>query len=283
MFSLLKRERIISRASSILLAVLLILPACRFSRASNKPATLEEAVEEVPADTIPAGAKALLKAYPDFIESYSDNQLIFRDGSSMVYDDGEEKDHMKRLDYSDPEDMFFHKYYTGPVHEPEYCYDPGRSRCEALFKKMYGSSAAEVRTHLVDVQWFGQKIPFTSVNSAADSLRAVQADILANHPELKKYFDKSSSFYWRPVRGAQRLSAHSYGVTIDICTEFSNYWRWSNRGKEELDVLPSFQNRIPDEVIMAFERHGFIAGAKWYHFDSMHFEFRPELLYYEGE
>lgn len=28
----------------------------------------------------------------------------------------------------------------------------------------------------------------------------------------------------------------------------------------------------------AFERHGFIWGAKWYHYDSMHFEYRPELL-----
>jgi hypothetical protein len=262
--------------------MLLMLPACRFSRASNTSPPPEEAVEEeVPA--IPAGAKALLKAYPDFIVSYSDNQLIFCDGTSMVYDDGEQKDHLTRLDCSDPEDMFFHKYFTGPVHEPENCYDPGRFRCEALFKKMYGSSAEEVRTHLVDVQWFGQKIPFTSVNGAADSLRAVQADILADHPELKKYFSNSSSFCWRTVRGARRLSAHSYGMTIDIGTKFSNYWRWSYRGKEELDVLPSFQNRIPDEVVMAFERHGFIAGAKWYHFDSMHFEFRPELLYYEGE
>jgi hypothetical protein len=27
-----------------------------------------------------------------------------------------------------------------------------------------------------------------------------------------------------------------------------------------------------------FERHGFIWGGKWGHFDTMHFEYRPELL-----
>ncbi|MBO4434055.1 MAG: M15 family metallopeptidase [Bacteroidales bacterium] len=271
--------RIFLTASSVLVA-LLLLPACRFGRASANTSAPEPVVEEAP--SIPPGAMALIRAYPEFIDSYSDNQLLFRDGSSMVYDDGVAKSYLERLDDADPEDMFADVYYTGPVRVPEYCYDPGRGRCEALFKKMYGSSAAEVRKHLVDVQWFGQKIPFTSVNGAADSLRAVAADIMANHPEMKKYFDKSSSFYWRAVRGAQRLSAHSYGMTVDICTEYSNYWRWSNPGKEELDEL-EFKNRIPDEVIMCFERHGFIAGAKWYHFDSMHFEFRTELLYYGRE
>ena len=232
--------------------------------------------------SIPSGARALMLAYPGFIGSYSDNKLVFLDGSTLEYDDGISKTYLERLDNSDPEDMFADRYYTGPVKEPQYCYDPGRGRCEALFKKMYGGSEAEVRKHLADVTWFGQKLKFTTVNAAADSLRAVEADILRNHPSLQKYFAKSSTFYWRQVRGAQRLSAHSYGMTIDICVEYSNYWRWSNPGKDELDTL-QFQNRIPDEIIMCFERHGFISGAKWYHFDTMHFEFRPELLYHGRE
>ena len=28
----------------------------------------------------------------------------------------------------------------------------------------------------------------------------------------------------------------------------------------------------------AFEAEGFIWGGRWYHFDTMHFEYRPELL-----
>jgi len=29
-----------------------------------------------------------------------------------------------------------------------------------------------------------------------------------------------------------------------------------------------------------FEHHGFIWGGKWWHFDTMHFEYRPEIIAY---
>jgi hypothetical protein len=29
--------------------------------------------------------------------------------------------------------------------------------------------------------------------------------------------------------------------------------------------------------VAVFEREGFIWGGKWYHFDPIHFEYRPEL------
>ena len=32
------------------------------------------------------------------------------------------------------------------------------------------------------------------------------------------------------------------------------------------------------KIVEIFERHGFIWGGKWYHYDTMHFEYRPELL-----
>jgi hypothetical protein len=35
---------------------------------------------------------------------------------------------------------------------------------------------------------------------------------------------------------------------------------------------------MPEEIVAIFEKHGFIWGGKWYHFDTMHFEYRPELL-----
>ena len=31
-------------------------------------------------------------------------------------------------------------------------------------------------------------------------------------------------------------------------------------------------------IVDVFERNGFIWGGKWYHYDTMHFEYRPELL-----
>ena len=211
---------------------------------------------------VPAYAEALLSAYPDHLSHYRD---------------GREKSFPERPDHTDVEDMFQDVYRTGELQTPDYLSDPGRYRCEAFFKRIYGSSRKKVRRRLVSVDWFGQKIPFTKVNHAADSLKAVEREIKSCYPHFEKYFENSSSFNWRPVRGADRMSAHSYGMTIDICVDSSDYWRWDDRGKEELDEI-AYHNRIPEEIIHVFERHGFISGARWYHYDTMHFEFRPELL-----
>jgi hypothetical protein len=35
---------------------------------------------------------------------------------------------------------------------------------------------------------------------------------------------------------------------------------------------------MPREIVEIFERHGFIWGGKWYHYGTMHFGYRPELI-----
>ena len=242
--------------------IALCFPAC----------TVQSDVEE-----IPQYAQALLLAYPDYLSHYKNGHLYFRGGGSIICDDGMEKGFLERLDHADVEDMFYDVYRTGEPQVPDYLSDPGRYRCEAFFKKVYGSQEKKVRKQLVTVDWFGQKIPFTKVNHAADSLKAVETEIKASYPQYEDYFRQSSSFNWRSVREANRMSAHSYGIAIDICVDYSDYWRKSNPEEEELDEIV-YQNRIPEEIIQVFEHHGFISGARWYHYDTMHFEFRPELL-----
>jgi hypothetical protein len=39
-----------------------------------------------------------------------------------------------------------------------------------------------------------------------------------------------------------------------------------------------WENRIPQFIVDAFEAEGFIWGGRWYHYDTMHFEYRPELF-----
>lgn len=224
---------------------------------------------------VPANAQKLIDAYPDMQLTYSDNAIVFPDGTRIVYDDGKEKDFVTKLDNSDIEDMFSMTYDTS-VDEPAYLNDCGRSRCEALFKKMYGNSAAEVQKNLVKIEWFGQQLPITKVNGVSEKLKAVYEE-LKQKPELKKYLLQASSFYWRQVRGANRLSAHSYGIAFDINVSNSNYWLWSNKGKSETDHI-KYANRIPMEIVKVFEKHGFIWGGRWYHYDTMHFEYRPEFL-----
>ena len=229
----------------------------------------------ISSDTIPENVRKIMKVYPDFNVSYSDNHLVFTDGTTIVYDDGREKSFVEKLDDCDVEDMFSMTYDRDAT-IPAYLNDCGRGRSEQLYKKMYGDNEAEVKNNLVDVEWFGQKIPFTKVNGANLQLAKVAAD-LKTMPEMKKYLTKASSFYWRKVRGANRQSAHSYGIAIDINTTYSNYWLWSNPKCSETDKL-KYENQIPLEIVKVFEKHGFVWGGRWYHYDTMHFEYRPELL-----
>ncbi|MBP5136554.1 MAG: M15 family metallopeptidase [Paludibacteraceae bacterium] len=223
----------------------------------------------------PKNAQRVIDAYPDMQLTYSDNKIVFPDGSAITYDDGKKKDFKTMLDYSDIEDMFFMTYDT-TADKPGYLEDCGRSRNEALFRKMYGNSAAEVQRNLVRIDWFGQQLPITKVNGADKQLRAIYNE-LKNKPELKKFLLKASSFNWRQVRGANRMSAHSYGIAVDINVANSDYWLWKNPGKGETDSIV-YANRIPMEIVRIFEKHGFIWGGRWYHYDTMHFEYRPEFL-----
>lgn len=105
--------------------------------------------------------------------------------------------------------------------------------------------------------------------STAEALRRV-SEALDNHPEWAPYLKGASTLIWRKISGTDRLSAHSFGIAIDIHVEHADYWRWSKSG--------DYRNRIPEGLVAVFEQNGFIWGGCWSHFDTMHFEYRPELL-----
>lgn len=226
-------------------------------------------------DSIPLYAHKVIEAYPDFGIVYEDGYLVFTDGTKIECDDMKEKSFAEKLDNCDIEDMFSMKYDTVAT-KPLFLNDCGRGRCEELYKKMYGSTESEARKNLVPVEWFGQNIPFSKVNGASEQLKKVSLE-LQKLPQYRKYLTNASSFYWRKVRGANRQSAHSYGIAIDINTTFSNYWLWSNPKSNEIDEI-EYVNRIPIDIVKVFEKYGFIWGGRWYHYDTMHFEYRPELI-----
>jgi len=172
--------------------------------------------------------------------------------------------------------MFRYTYRRGKVVAPSKNYDPGRIRYEPLFFRMYGSSASVARRNLVSINWFGQRIRVTRVNGVASKLKAVERE-LAKIPNIRKYLRPiGGTFKWRKIAGTSRMSVHSFGAAIDINVKYSAYWRW-NKGKYR------YQNKIPLSIVKVFEKHGFIWGGRWYHYDTMHFEYRPELLNMRGE
>ncbi|MBQ3691473.1 MAG: M15 family metallopeptidase [Bacteroidales bacterium] len=256
------------------LIIILIFVSCTIAQTNNGSVAKDTLVVQNN-DTIPWGAKKLILSYPALNLKYADNHIIFPDGEKIVYDDGRKKTFIEQLDDCDIEDMFSMEYDTVSM-PPKYLNDCGRGRSEQFFKKVYGKSAAEVSANLEKVNWFSQQIPMTKINGVSDTLKIIAKE-LAQKPHLKKYFEKSSSFYWRQVRGAKRLSAHSYGIAIDINVANSTYWLWANKNKSETDSI-KYANKIPLEIVKIFEKHGFIWGGRWYHYDTMHFEYRPELM-----
>ena len=235
------------------------------------------------ADNIPPKANAFLRAYPNFFTGYKENALLCRDGSGLTFDDGRKKTYEQLLSDADPEDELYQDYPTGPASfaAPAVNFDPGRYRCAALFKKMYGATASEVESHLTTIPWLPHSahtyVRVTNINGVDRQLAAISAELDQLPPEDKKYVLKTGgTFNWRPIAGSDQLSAHSFGIAIDIDPDFSDYWRWSTAGNSSR-LIP-YHNRIPRRIVEIFERHGFIWGGKWYHYDTMHFEYRPELL-----
>ena len=239
------------------------------------------AVTRAYAENIPSTASAFLRAYPNFFAGYQDNALLCRDGSKLTFDDGRKKTYEQRLSDADPQDELYQTYPTGPdsYATPAVNYDPGRYRCAELFKKMYGSSAKEVESHLTTIPWLPNSahtfVRITTINGVDRQLAAVSAELDQLPPQEKKYVLKTGgTFNWRPIAGSDQLSAHSFGIAIDIDPTYSDYWRWNGGGGSSIP----YRNRIPHRIVEIFERHGFIWGGKWYHYDTMHFEYRPELL-----
>lgn len=229
---------------------------------------------------IPEPVQSILKHYPQ-VSHFKDNYLWFKDGSKLIYDDGKQKSVDDLLNQPDIEDMFTYRYGDWDSKNIIRDFDPGRIRNEDFFKKIYGQSKDAVSNQLKSVSWcpklIGQTIRITSVNGLNKIVDSLSKE-LDNHPEFKEYLKNiGGTFNWRKISGTNRQSMHSFGMTIDINTGYSNYWQWDCNCKDEHKSL-SYKNKIPLKLVEIFERYGFIWGGKWYHYDTMHFEYRPELL-----
>ena len=228
---------------------------------------------------------ALAAAYPKALQALeirSDQRLLVcLAGQKFIYDDGITKTPEQRLDHPDIKDMFHDTYpLANPTDRLPKDFDPGRYRVDALFMALYGDSESAVAGNCVVVQFCGNSVKFNARYGAADALRAVSADLtplLAQKPEIRSYVDKlAGTFNWRKVAGTESLSNHSFATAIDLNVKKAAYWRWVPPTQ-----LETFSRKNwPSEVIEAFERHGFIWGGKWWHFDTMHFEYRPEIIAY---
>jgi D-alanyl-D-alanine carboxypeptidase-like protein len=229
-------------------------------------------------------AAALIKAYPDFLDRIEQNDLVWKDGTRMRIDDGEgAKSFDALLDHPDIKDMFLMKYPLGEQGlAPEVNFDPGRVHYDPLFRKMYGDCRTDdVMANAANVVWlpakYGKNLKFSKINGAAAALQRVSDELDQLSRRFLTYLAPTQGTYnCRPVAGSNRQSTHGLGIAIDIARAHSHYWRWS---KSDGEGHFRYRNEIPWEIVRIFETHGFIWGGKWYHYDTMHFSYRPEILF----
>jgi hypothetical protein len=231
--------------------------------------------------SLKAALDNLVEAYSNALIGHDDKVLRWRDGAEMpLSDSNDSKPFEELLRHASISDQMRMAYPRGALDQPPSAdSDPGRLRNTAFFTKMYGDCAkGEVSPHLVSLSWlpksWGQPIRITSLNGVDRQLRAVSAEIDALPDKIKRAaYPIAGTYNCRTVADTGAPSPHSYGIAIDLNTRYSDYWFWQPH-----DGAIVYRNRMPQEIVAIFEKHGFIWGGKWYHFDTMHFEYRPELL-----
>ena len=199
---------------------------------------------------------------------------VLPDGARVPFDDGKVKTFEQRLDAPDLKDIFLIPYRAGPIRAIEVeNEDPGRVRVEALLAATYGGQG-EAAAEQARIRFLGMPVRVhrkiaPALARVADRLGLAQkAD-----PGLERFLRRlSGGFAARKIAGTERTSAHAFGIAIDLDRSESDYWRWQKSKPLR------WHNRFPQAIVDAFEAEGFIWGGRWYHYDTMHFEYRPELF-----
>ncbi|MDR0504132.1 MAG: M15 family metallopeptidase [Treponema sp.] len=166
-------------------------------------------------------------------------------------------------------------------------------RSTHLYDAIWGiSSRSEADAMMIRHTFLGK--PLTVHKDILDKLILAENDIVTaakTKPVIQRWINsinKIESYNWRNIAESQNRSNHSYGLAIDILPKSfggkETYWLWTSQNKKTDWWSIPYNQRYhqPDEVIKIFEKHGFIWGGKWPEYDTMHFEYRPEILLYNG-
>jgi hypothetical protein len=224
----------------------------------------------------------LVAAYPDHLAAIDGDWLVWRDGTRMPIGVAKPaRPFEEMLRSATLADQLRQAYAPGPMAEPPpRDHSPGRLRHTPFFLRMYGDCRqGETAARLRRVTWMPrtrpQALSVTTVNDVAARLERV-TDALEGLPDRFKAFliPSAGSFNCRAVADTGLPSMHGYGAAVDIATRHSDYWAWARSRGEP----PPWRNRIPFEIVEVFEAERFVWGGKWWHYDTMHFEYRPELF-----
>ena len=161
-------------------------------------------------------------------------------------------------------------------------------RSEAFLVQLYdaaGRAATERHITTVDFLGFQVRVHDRIAGPLGAAAREIQEARRAD-PRVAAFLRGVTSvdgFNYRDVAGTSSRSYHGYGLAVDFIPHSyggkAAYWRWAMGSTSEWWTIP-YEKRwmMPLAVVNAFERQGFVWGGKWLFFDTMHFEYRPEIL-----
>ena len=172
-------------------------------------------------------------------------------------------------------------------HVREEAANPPR-RHEGFFGRLLqAGSRAETEARVVRMEVAGFTVtvherleqPLSRVSEELRDLRQADPAVAA----FLRGLVEMNGYNYRYVEGTRSRSLHSYGLAVDLVPRSYGgkhaYWMWAMSKVPDFWTVP-YERRwmVPLPIVEAFERHGFIWGGKWLFFDTMHFEFRPEIL-----
>ena len=222
---------------------------------------------------IPAPLACLERYYS--IKAVERNGTFFGElpgGDVVPWEDAKERTFEEKLSHPSLKDTLsipYHKGIIQPVTAVDE--DPGRIRVDSLFSATYPTKASD----LVAISFFGKQLRVhKKAVEAFSRVRArLEKAVAADRKLLPFLTSAGGTFNKRNIAGTDRPSAHSYGISLDLDPDRTEYWRWQKPASPV-----RWRNRTPQAIVDAFEAEGFIWGGRWYHYDTMHFEYRPELL-----
>lgn len=224
----------------------------------------------------------LMMSYPNnitTIEKINDKvYLVMKSGKKILYDDKMKKSDEEKLANPDLQDVL-EQYY--PLDKKDMVMDknfnPGRARSYHLLNEVYGNSRKSIEKNLVNLKYVYPNYQFNKQNSAnvsLDNALKTLVPLCKNRNDISNIlYPGSGTYNYRLISGTNRLSPHSYGITIDLKSDKRDYWKWGNKKDAEKRL-----SEYPKDLVKTFEDNNFIWGGKWGYFDILHFEYRPEII-----
>ena len=234
---------------------------------------------------------AFLQAYRPLIDSviFEEDDVIFTmAGHPIHFQDGRMLGE-ERLDQVDEFDPIFYDYPLERLVSPLPLTDLPTYSTD-YFEALFGRTEDQVRSHCRSISFLDHNLFVNTL--ILEPLRGVEREIreaAAWDPEVVRWLeemDVAYSFIFRDIAKSQTRSLHGFGLAVDLVPRSYGgrhvYWQWSRvLDREGWYRIPLSQRWSPPQpVIEAFEHHGFVWGGKWSRFDTVHFEYRPEILLY---